>query len=147
MKRILRGLSYFVSGAVFWLPSMFIRILRDRLTGELVDILFLLVLPVILTLWIFFKIAKLQERVSSRGAIAFGMLLGMWGLGPICTTLAESFRGGGFSQAGIWPVTTKGFVLFLPLTVKLSLYDLVALTSVSLVFLWIGLSSLIRRRR
>jgi hypothetical protein len=153
MSGLRKTLICVATGFVFWLPGIVLHAIRGHHFGvHRFDIVGILVLPVVASA-LGLKILVRRVQVPFRhDTIALWMLLGIWMLGPLCTTIGSSFSGGGFTQPGGWLIVLLGIVLFAPLTFMMSAYD-GTLGPLAVVTLWfgvlgvIGLSKRLRERR
>jgi hypothetical protein len=136
------------AGGAFWLPGIALHAVRGQAFGSSpFDIIEACIFP-LATSWAAWTILVRQRPDHiGRGALTLWMLLGIWMLGPICTTAAASFSGGGFSQAGAWHMIFLGIVFFVPLTFVMSAYDgsLAALVLVTVSFLIAAITFILKR--
>ena len=147
MNRWLWRLAYLAGGLSFWLPDIAIHALRRSHFGESrFDLLSVLLLPIAASVVALELLFRARTSISSRGAIALWMLLGIWFFGPLCMGLGATFAGAGFTQPGTGPLLLWGLVGFIPLTFMFSAYDasMGALICTTVAFFIVGLVS--RRR-
>lgn len=148
MNRWLWRLIYVVAGLSFWIPGIIVHAIRRYHFGESpFEIISILTLPVVASVVTLELLFRLPRAISSRGAIALWMLLGIWLFGTTCITLGATFSGGGFAQPEGWQVIRWSLMgLFVPLTLMMSAYDgtLLPLVVVTIGFIITGIVS--RRR-
>jgi hypothetical protein len=143
MKRWREILICAGTGFAFWLPSIVLHATRGYHFGAArFDMISVLILPII-TSAIALELLVRSGCVSfRRGAITLWLLLGIWMLGPLSTTISSSFSGGGFTQPAGWVLVVAGIVLFAPITFMTSTYD-GTLGPLAVVTLWFCIAGLI----
>lgn len=148
MNRWLWRLIYVLAGLSFWIPGIIIHAIRRYHFGEShFDSLSILALPFLTSVVTLELLFRRPCGISSRGAIALWMLLGIWLFGTVCTTLGATFSGGGFAQPEGWQIIRWSLMgLFIPLTFMMSAYDG---TLLSLIVVTIGfiITGIVSRRR
>ncbi len=135
MSRTVWILVYWLTGFVFWLPSIVIHAIRGQRFGSgRFDFVGVSLLPIVS---MFFALKMVYRVRLARGLHALLVLLGIWMLGPLSMMISSSFSGGGFTQSGTWHILLNGVVQFVPLTFMMSTYDgtLLALIIVTIWFI------------
>ena len=140
MQRIIWAFVYvFVGGVIFWTPSVAVHAWR-RHNFRGLDILILTILLPLISLTGVVILRRLRLERTNRSFIACSMLLGIWVLGPLFTTINATFAGAGFANAGVWKfvvITTFFFPIF---TFEMSTYDGTLLAVLLTTFLLILMS-------
>ena len=147
LSRVFRSLFGWVSlpqcltgGLVFWVPDVFLQLLRGEEFGH-VDVKLLTILMPTATVASYL----LQPVRVDKGAMiqAASSLLGVWLVAPWALTTAATFTGGGFSHPGDVLVSMSVIIMstIIPIyTVILATYDgsLLAILLVTLALPAVG---------
>jgi hypothetical protein len=123
MKSYLPALRYIVLGPlIFWVPSVFLHLLRGyRFSGiETITLTILLPLITCLALSFYWKI-----RRTSKDKLTFALfaVLGIWLFGPVMMSVSASNSGGGFSRPDGLHFVLVGSCVFPVFTFIMSTYD------------------------
>lgn len=117
-----------ISGAVFWLPSTILHMLRGSDFAFVHWTLLLYIqtfatLATLLAVWFLYRTARTDRKAKSVRRIALCMLLGIWVLGPFFLSVNATFSGGGFARKGGWLGVILATLFFPVMTPLLSVYD------------------------
>lgn len=123
MKNYLPALKYIVLGPlIFWVPSVFLHLLRgDRFAGiEAITLTILLPLITCLALAFYWRIQR-----TPQGKLTFALfaVLGIWLFGPVMMAVSASNTGGGFSRPDGLHVVLVETCMFPVFTFIMSTYD------------------------
>ncbi len=114
----------FLSGALFWLPSVLVHATRGFSFGaQRLDLLGVTVLPIAVSATTVFLLARhFAPRVRDTTVLAFHVL-GVWVFGPTCMMVGASFSGGGFAHADALAPLGIAMLLFPPSSFIMATYD------------------------
>ncbi len=124
---------------MFWTPSVALHAARGYNFRWLNGLMLIFLSPLI-TLSGIAVFSRLGRKKDDSSLIALSMLLGIWVLGPLFTTINATFAGAGFVNAGVWKfvvITTFFFPIF---TFEFSTYDGTLLAVLLTTFLLILMS-------
>jgi len=140
MQHIIWAYAYFfIGGIIFWIPSVVAHAARGYNFWWLNGLMLTFLSPLV-TLSGISVFLRLRRKKNDRSFIALSMLLGIWVLGPLFTTINATLAGAGFANAGVWKfvvITTFFFPIF---TFEFSTYDGTLLAVLLTTFLLILMS-------
>lgn len=131
--------SILLAALLFWVPDVIVHLIKGRnFCGD--DVRLITVLIPLVCIMGFIVYSKLHYRRFCNPAEAIAAIIGIWVMGPLATTIAATFSGGGFAASDISLgklLIIKGTLLFPIYTFIMSAYDgtLFALMIVTLAFL------------
>jgi hypothetical protein len=128
-----------IGGLVFWMPDVLTAAIRRAALVDVIGPLPMTALLPAVLVCVYFVVRRYVKLAEPTPSIALFLGTGVWMLGPLSITLANTFLGAGFSTGK--SAENIGYVLLLsafpPGTLMMSTYDgsLGALTLLSILML------------
>lgn len=123
MKSYLPALKYILLGPlIFWVPSVFLHLLRGYRFSRIEVIALTILLPLITCLALAFC---WRIRITPQDKLTFALfaVLGIWLFGPVMMSVSASNTGGGFSRPDGLHVVLVETCVFPVFTFIMSTYD------------------------
>ena len=123
MKKYLPALKYIVFGPlIFWIPSVFLHLLRGYRFSGIETITLTILLPLITCLALTFY-WRTRRTPQNKLTFALFAVLGIWLFGPVMMWVSASNTGGGFSRPDGLHFVLVGTCMFPVFTFIMSTYD------------------------